>query len=122
MLTIIRTNEKRLDIVMSGKLDKEGMKKALDEMLEKSEGIEKDGQMLFDIVDYQLPSLGAIALELSRMIPLLKWMRKFKRCAVLADKTWLKKVSEIEGALIPGIEIKSFAREDKAAAEAWLLG
>ncbi|GAA5495886.1 hypothetical protein Rhal01_02067 [Rubritalea halochordaticola] len=121
MLIIERVNEKCLDFQMSGKLDTEGMRKALDEMVEKSQGIE-DGQMLFDIVEYQLPSVGAIGLELSRLFPLLKWMRQFKRCAVLADKTWLKKVSEIEGALIPGIEIKGFDRDQRAAAEAWLAG
>jgi len=35
-------------------------------------------------------------------------------------KPWLKKVSELEGALFPGLEIKAFNREQKIEAEAWL--
>ncbi len=47
-------------------------------------------------------------------------MKKFDRAAVLTDKTWLKKVSEFEGVLYPGLEIKAFNRDQKAEAEAWL--
>jgi hypothetical protein len=38
----------------------------------------------------------------------------------LTDKTWLKKASELEGALFPGLEIKAFNRDQKAKAEQWL--
>ena len=47
-------------------------------------------------------------------------MEKFDRAAVLTDKTWLKKVSEFEGYLFPGLEIKAFRRDQKEEAEAWL--
>jgi hypothetical protein len=45
-------------------------------------------------------------------------IKKFNRAAVLTDKTWLKKVSEFEGALFPGLEIKAFDRDQKIGAEA----
>ena len=51
---------------------------------------------------------------------MLGLMRRFKKAAVLTDKTWLKKVSEFEGALIPGLEIKAYQLEEREAAEAWL--
>jgi hypothetical protein len=53
---------------------------------------------------------------------MLGLMKKFDRAAVLTDKTWLKKVSEFEGALFPGLEIKAFDIDQKAEAEAWLSG
>ena len=62
MFKITRVNDSRLDIEMSGRLNSEQMEKALDELVEKSEGIER-GRMLYDVVDYHLPSLGAIAIE-----------------------------------------------------------
>ena len=76
--------------------------------------------MLYDVIDYNLPSLGALRIEFSRLFEMLGWMKKFKRAAVLTDKTWLKKASEFEGAVIPGLEIKVFDRDQKAEAEAWL--
>jgi SpoIIAA-like len=109
----------RLDMELSGKLNAEDMKTALDELVEKSRHIE-NGKMLYDIIDFHLPSLAAIKIEFSRLPSMLGLMRKFKRAAILTDKSWLKKVSELEGALFPGLEIKAFDRDRKAQAEAWL--
>ena len=109
----------RLDIEMRGKLNAEDMKIALDELVDKSKNIE-NGKMLYDVIDYNLPSLGAIRIEFSRLLEMLGMMKKFNRAAVLTDKTWIKKASEFEGVLFPGLEIKAFDRDQKAAAEAWL--
>ena len=109
----------RLDIELSGKLNAEEMTIALDELVSKAKNIE-NGKMLYDIIDFHLPSLTAISIEFSRLPAMLGLMKKFNRAAVLTDKVWLKKVSEFEGALFPGLEIKAFDRDQKAEAEAWL--
>jgi hypothetical protein len=119
MVKIERVSENRLDIVMSGKLDSEGMAKALDELVEKSEGI-KNGKMLYDVIEYKLPTMGAITLEFKRLPKMFDLIKRFRRAAVLSDKTWLKTISELEGKLMPGLEIKAFDREERAAAEKWL--
>jgi hypothetical protein len=111
----------RLDIQLSGKLDAEEMKIALDELVDKSKHIE-NGKMLYEVIDFHLPSLAAISIEFSRLPAMLGLMKKFNRAAVLTDKAWLKKVSEFEGALFPGLVIKAFNRDQKAEAEAWLSG
>jgi len=121
MFKINREYADRLNIEMSGKLDSEAMVKALDELIEKSEGIE-NGKMLFDVIDYHLPSLKAIVIEFSRFFEMLDFIKKFNRAAVLSDKAWLKTISEIEGKLIPGLEIKAFGRDEKLQAKAWLEG
>ncbi|NAW85779.1 STAS/SEC14 domain-containing protein, partial [Photobacterium halotolerans] len=59
MFTVEKVGSDRLDIEMSGKLDSEEMRSALDELLDKSADIQ-NGKMLFDIVEYHLPSLGAM--------------------------------------------------------------
>ena len=69
----------------------------------------------------RIPTLGSIAVEFSRLPPMIGLMRKFDRAALLSDKKWLKKVSELEGALYPGLEIKAFDFDQKQEAEAWLL-
>jgi len=95
------------------------MKIALDELISKSNDIE-NGKMLCDIIDFHLPTPGAIGIELSRLPLMFGLMKKFDRAAVLTDKTKLKKVSELEGALFPGLEIKAFNRDQKTEAESWL--
>lgn len=121
MFEVIRNGTNRLDITLSGKLNADEMKIAMDALVSKSENIE-NGRMLYDVVDFHLPTLSAIAVEFSRLPSMFGWIRKFNRAAVLADKSWLKKISELEGALIPGLEIKAFNRDQKDEAEAWLAG
>jgi len=118
---VSRNGANRLDITMSGKMNADEMRVALDELVGKSGDIE-NGRLLYDVVDFHLPSLSAIAIEFSRLPSMLGWIRKFDRAAVLADKTWLKKASELEGALVSGLEIKGFNRDQKEEAEAWLEG
>ena len=119
MFKIIQNGENRLDIELSGKLDAEEMKIALDELVSKSKNI-RNGKMLYDVIDFHLPSLDAIVIEFSRLPSMFGFLKKFNRAAVLTDKAWLKKVSELEGALYPGLEIKAFHIDHKAEAEAWL--
>jgi hypothetical protein len=119
MFKVIPNGKNRLDIELSGKLTTEDMKIALDELVIKSKNIE-NGKMLYEIIDFNLPSLGAIAIEFSRLPAMLGLIKKFDRVAVLTDKPWLKTVSEIEGAFFPGLEIKAFNRDQKTVAEAWL--
>jgi SpoIIAA-like len=119
MFKVMSNGVNRLDIELSGKLNSEDMKIALDELVSKSKNIAK-GKMLYEIIDFHLPSLGAIGVEFSRLPAMFGLMKKFDRAAVLTDKNWLKKVSEFEGALFPGLEIKAFDLNQKAEAEAWL--
>jgi len=119
MFKVIRNGMNRLDIEMSGKLNAEDMIIALDELVRKSENIE-NGKMLYEVIDFHIPSLDAITIEFSRLPSMFGFLKKFRRAAVLTDKTWLKKVSEFEGALFPGLEIKAFSRDQKIEAEAWL--
>ena len=119
MFSVTQKGMNRLDIEMRGKLNSEEMKIALDELVSKSKNIE-NGKMLYDVIDFHLPSLSAIVIEFSRFPSMFGLMKKFDRAAVLTNKTWLKKVSEFEGALFPGLEIKAFNRDQKEEAEAWL--
>ena len=120
MFKVTKKEPNRLDIELSGKLDSEEMQIALDELEMKSQEIE-NGLMLYDVVEFHLPSLKAITIEFSRLPSMFGFIRRFKKAAVLSDKNWLKKVSEFEGLLIPGFEIKAFDRDQILEAESWLL-
>ena len=119
MFSVTPNGPNRIDIEFSGKLDSDEMRIALDELVSKAEGI-KNGRMLYRVGDFALPTLAAIGIELSRLPSMFGLIRKFSRCAVLADQSWIKTIGEIEGALIPGLEIKGFGLDEEAEAEAWL--
>ena len=119
MFEVTRTGVDRLDIKMSGKLNAHEIKIAIDELTNNSEDIQ-NGKLLYDVIDFRLPSIGGIAIEFSVLPTVFKILRKFDRSAILTDKAWLKKLSELEGLLYPGLKIKAFNRDQKAAAEAWL--
>jgi hypothetical protein len=76
--------------------------------------------MMYRISNPSLPSIGAMVVEIKRLPKLFGLLEKYAKCAVLTDAGWLRKAAEIEGALFPGIKIKSFELQETAAAEAWL--
>ncbi len=119
MLKITKKSDHRVDIELNGSIDADAMRDGLDKMLAASEDV-KHGVMLYTISEFSLPTLGAIAVEMSRVPKLFGLLGKFDRCAVLTDSKWLGVAAEVEGALFPGIEIKSFALDDQEPAEAWL--
>ena len=120
MFKVSENGANRLDIEMSSQVDEESMKIALDELVEKSQDIE-NGKMLYKIIDFHLPTLGAIAIEFSRLPSMFGLISKFDRAAVLSDKIWIQKVSELKGFFYPSMEIKAFDLDQEEEAEAWLM-
>ena len=119
MLTVTKPAPDRVDIMLSGIVDAGAMRAGLDELIRQSEGV-KNGRMLYRITDFAMPTLGAFGVELGRLPKLFALVGRFDRCAVVSDTAWLRRAAEIEGALIPGLEIRSFDLPDAAAAEGWL--
>jgi len=121
VFTVEQNGDNRLDLAFSGKLDNETMKAGLDDLLIKAEGLEH-GVMLYRVGNFDLPTFGAIGVEFSRIPALFKLMLKFDKVAVVAGQHWLRVISQVEGALIPGLEVKAFELDKEADAEAWLSG
>lgn len=121
MLTATKVGPNRLDLSLSGAIDADVMRAALSELLESSKGMVA-GRMLYTIESFEMPTLGAIGVELSMMPQLFGLVGRFSKCAVLCDTAWIRTVGEWEGRLMPGLEIKAFPLADREAAEAWLEG
>ncbi|TVZ41874.1 SpoIIAA-like protein [Alteromonadaceae bacterium 2753L.S.0a.02] len=119
MFNVERIANNRLNISYEGKLNSDEMETALNDFMREAEGIE-NGKMLFEIGEFNFPTLSAVGVKLSKLPSLFKFIGKFNRAAILTDKKWLQNISELEGMLIPGLEIKAFSLSDRSAAEAWL--
>jgi len=121
MLKITKSGPNRLDLELQGKITTEDMQEILDEFVNLSREIEH-GKMRYTIYDFDFPSIDAIMVKLSRLPELFRLLKRFDRIVILTNKTWLQKVAQFEGFLVPGLEIKAFDLDEKAEAEAWLAG
>jgi hypothetical protein len=112
-------SDQRLNLEVSGSVSAEEVARVLQEFEEKTEGME-DGAVLYKLHDFEMPSLSAVAVKLKDLPRWLRVMRKIGKMAVIADRQWIGKIAELEGLLLPGIEIKGFGLDEGASAEAWL--
>lgn len=119
MFTITKPAANRVDIEVSGRIDSDEMARGLDDLLDKSQDVNA-GVMLYQIKGFAFPDLGALAAEMARLPKLFGLLGRFDRCAVVSDAAWIRTAAEVEGALFPGLEIKSFDLGDGDVAEAWL--
>jgi len=119
MFNISKPSENRVDITIDGEIDQDTMRDALWDLLQKSEGV-SDGRMFYTLTNFEMPSLAAIGVEMTFIPKLFSLLPKYSKCALVADAAWLRTAAEIEGAIIPGLEIKAFEVGQEAEAEAWL--
>jgi len=119
MMTITKPQANRVDIHLDGGIDTEIMTAALEDLLSKSQDVDA-GRMLYRITNMELPTLGAFAVELGYLPRLFKLLERFDKCAVVCDTGWIRAAAEVEGVLIPGLEIKAFDAKHEAEAAAWL--
>lgn len=121
MLTITKPCENRVDITLDGGIDANIMTAGLDEFFAATKDIE-DGVLLYTISDFDMPTLGAIGVKLTQLPQLLGLVGKFDKIALLSNNPLIKVAGEVEGFLIPGLDIKGFHLNEKALAEDWLAG
>ena len=119
MISVTKNGDNRIDIHIKGKIDSDDMSAALDQFMAETADL-RHGLMYYQIEDFQWPSLSAIGVKFGQLPKLFGVINKIDKAAVVADQTWLRKIAEFEGAIIPGIEIRGFEPGEEAAAEAWL--
>ena len=119
MLSVTQVSENRLDIDIEGKVDAEQMTRVLDDYISSIEKHEHM-QLLYRIRDLKFPTLGALGVKISHLPSLFKLLRHIDRIAVTSDQDWIQKWVEIEGKLIPGIDMKAFDIDEEDDALEWL--
>jgi hypothetical protein len=119
MLKVTKPAANRVDVAVSGVVDAEEMRQGLDALASLSEDV-RHGRMLYTLDDFHWPGLSALSVEFTRLPALFGLLVRFERCAVLCDEAWIRNAAEVEGALMPGLAVKTFPRGEVEAAEAWL--
>ena len=121
MITITKPNTHRIEIALSGQIDGDEMNAALGEFVEKCQGI-TEGQILYRATEFPFPTPYAFAIEIGYLPKRFGLLRQVQRIALLSDIQPVRAAAEVQGAFLPGIEVKSFPLGSSAAAEAWLTG
>lgn len=119
MLTIDKENDQLVTLKLSGQLDSVEMELGLDQLIEATQGME-DGKLLYFIDEFEFPTFSALMVEMVRLPALFSMISRISKTAVVADQTWIRTLSEWEGALFPGLEIRGFAENQEEEARAWL--
>lgn len=120
MLKIEKEDERTFVIRVTGQVHTDEMDSELDRLLAMTAKV-RGGRLLYDIREFEMPSLGAMMVEMRKMPQLLSLIGRFDKAAVMAEAPWLRAMAEWEGMLMPGFEVKSFAHKDEKEAREWLM-
>ena len=119
VIKLTKSGKNFLELQLGGEITTEEMHEILNVFIDLSSQIEH-GKILYTIYNFDFPSLDTIMVKVSRLPELFRLLKKYDRIAILTNKEWLQRVAELEGFLIPGLEIKAFDLDEKEKAEAWL--
>jgi len=119
MFHVTKINDSRLDLILSGKIGSSEMDAGLDDLMALSDGLRGAG-LFYHIADFRWPAIGVVTSKISRLPELTKLFGRFAKVAVVSDRAWIRTFATLEGKLIPTLQIKGFAPEDRQTAEAWL--
>ncbi|NKB50652.1 MAG: STAS/SEC14 domain-containing protein [Rhizobiaceae bacterium] len=110
-----------IQIELNGEIDAAAMESGLNRLVELCEDL-KNGKLFYRISDFKMPTLAALGVEFMMLPKLFGLISKVDKAAVLTNEGWIAKASVIEGALIPGLEIRAFGLEEEGAAMDFLKG
>ena len=119
MMNLTKVSNNRVHVEFGGKIDRDQVTKVLDEMFAAIADREL-GLLMYRIGKLEMPTLGAIAVELKNLPKIFRLVQKIDRIAVVCDQGWIQTATEIEGKLIPGLEMQSFDLGKENAAIEWL--
>jgi len=104
---------------VSGKVSKADVELAwasLDAALDEAETI----GLYAEIVDLGGFTIDGLVEDVAHALKEIGQWRRFARYAVVTDAGWLRTLADVEGKLLPGIEIRTYAMDQKDDAMAWL--
>jgi len=119
VLNIKKISGNRVDVEFAGKLDSAQMTKILDDLFAAIEDME-NAVMVYRIGELEMPTMGAIAVELANLPKIFGMIRNIDKIAVVCEQHWIQTWAEIEGKLIPGLEMKAFGLDEEEKAVVWL--
>lgn len=120
MLTITPLSPRAIEIVAEGHFAAAEVAPALARMAAILDDM-PNLDILADVRGSPSISLSAITEELRHLPLLFRIIRQMERAAIVADASWVRIASKIEGAVIPGVHYEVYERHEAAHAREWVL-
>ena len=117
MIEIHETGSKRLDVVVRGTLDERAVEAAAAEL---DARLEDGTALLFDLREYDGITAHGLAKDLAETVRLVGRLAGSRRIALVSGQRWLRVGARVDGAVLPGAEVRSFEPDGVDAARAWL--
>lgn len=119
MFTATKTSDRLLEIEIGGKITADEMKGGLDQLIDMLKASAKSN-MLAIYHEIEMPEGGAIIEELKRLPEMFGLISHIDRVALVSPQKWVRDMAELEGKVLPGVTIRSFTPDQRAAAEAFV--
>lgn len=93
----------------------------MDALFREVEGVVRRGHvhLVGEITGVGGLTLDAVGAQVERSFGLLRQIGKVDRYAVVTDTGWIRSVAQVQGALLPGIDVRVWPRDERDAAVAW---
>ncbi|MGM8897002.1 MULTISPECIES: SpoIIAA family protein [unclassified Psychrobacter] len=125
---LTKHSNNHIELTINGKIHSDDMNRLLDEWVQATVSMVQadpntelqNATLLYRIDSFAMPSFSAVMDEMRRMPELWATMKYFGKMAVISEQQWLQKVAEIEGWMIPNLDIKGFNPDEESAAKVWL--
>ena len=120
MVTINPLSSRAIEIVVEGEVTRDDVNAAHNRLAE----LVQDTPELDVLADFRgnpSASLSAIAEEVRQLPLVIRVMSSLGRVAIIADEGWVRTVSRMESAAIPGVRFEVYERREGALARAWVL-
>ncbi len=120
MLTILPEPDGLIAYEIDGCIDKADIDRAIahiDARLAQRAG---KLNMLAIVHDIGFITPPALAKDIKYSLSRVREIARFRRVAVVCDKSWVRAIASAEDLLIPKIEVKAFSLDDEDIARLWL--
>jgi len=120
MLEIIPAPEGVVAMRVSGRLDRADIDRSIDAV---EAALTRHGRIaLFADVTVTGISPEALWRDLSYGLGKLGELHRFPRTAIVTGQDWVRWITQAEGALLPGVEMRAFPEAERESAWSWITG
>ena len=117
----LKLEDKIVHMSITGNIKPESMTQGLD-WIHELDAEDDDFNLRIDMAQSEFDDLAAISAEFKRVATVLRHSKSAKKCALMTDSMFLRNSAKVEGAVIPGLEVRTFDLDEATPAERWLKG